>query len=140
MIKIKFLSVGKTKEVWLEEGIEEYIKRLSASVSFEFVWFKDESLLESAIRKEKQTILLDPHGKAMDSLDFTDFLFQEIEKGGSRLVFAIGGPAGFSEEIKKTAALISLSKMTFTHQMTRLILMEQIFRAFEIRKGTGYHK
>ena len=140
MIKIKLLSVGKTKEPWLEAGLEEYLKRLSSSASFEFLWYKSEMLLEEAIAKEKQAILLDPHGKVFDSIEFADFLFQGFEKGGSRLAFGIGGPDGFSDAIKKTLPLLSLSKMTFTHQMTRLILVEQIFRAFEIKKGSGYHK
>lgn len=140
MIKIKFLSVGKTKEPWLEEGLAEYIKRLSHDVSFEFLWFKDEEALERAILKEPHVILLDPLGKAMDSLEFADSLMREIERGQSRLAFAIGGPEGFQQETKRRYPLISLSRMTFTHQMTRLILMEQIFRAFEIKKGSHYHK
>lgn len=140
MIKMKFLSVGKTKESWLEEGLQEYIKRLSGEVSFEFLWFKDEVSLEQAIGKGKQVILLDPLGKMLDSVEFADFLFKEFEREGARLSFAIGGPSGFSEAVKRGRVLISLSKMTFTHQMIRLILMEQIFRAFEIKKGSSYHK
>ncbi|MDB6081505.1 MAG: rlmH [Chlamydiia bacterium] len=140
MIKIKFLSVGKTKETWIEEGLQEYIKRLSSEASFEFVWFKDEKSLELQILKEKQVILLDPLGKMMNSVEFADFLFREFEREGSRLSLAIGGATGFSDEIKKGRFLLSFSKMTFTHQMSRLILLEQIFRAFEIKKGSPYHK
>ena len=140
MIRIKLMSVGKTKEAWLEEAIEEYQKRLSGQVNFEFLWYKDDQLLSDAIVKEKGVVLLDPEGKSFDSLAFADFMFRQVEKGGSRLVFAIGGAEGFSGTFKKAYPLISLSKLTFTHQMTRLILIEQIFRAFEIQKGTGYHK
>jgi 23S rRNA (pseudouridine1915-N3)-methyltransferase len=141
VIKVKFLSIGRTKEAWLEEAIQEYVKRLSGEVSFEFVWLKDQALLESAMHKEKGLVLLDACGKAMDSVEFSHFLFSEFERGGSRLTFVIGGADGFSEKVKKQFPVhVSLSKMTFTHQMIRLILMEQIFRAFEIGKGSGYHK
>jgi 23S rRNA (pseudouridine1915-N3)-methyltransferase len=140
MIKIKFLSVGKTKEFWLDDGLSEYVKRLSHEVGFEFNWLKDEEALEKQILKEPHVILLDPQGKSMDSYEFADFLLREIEKNDSRIAFAIGGPEGFSQELKKKYPLVSLSRLTFTHQMIRLILIEQIFRAFEIKKGSHYHK
>lgn len=140
MIKIKLLSVGKTRESWLEEGLREYVKRLSSLVQFEFIWLKDDQALEQACLKEKDVILLDPRGTSLDSPGFSQYLFQEIEKGGSRIVFAIGGADGFSDAIRKRFQRISFSPLTFTHQMSRLILLEQIFRAFEIRKGSAYHK
>ena len=140
MIVIKILSVGKTKESWCEEALAEYQKRLSAVLRIEFQWYKDEQALEQAIAKEKHILLLDPAGEIVDSLEFTQLLFTHIAAAGSRFAFAIGGPEGFSQKIKINQRLLSLSKMTFTHQMTRLILVEQIFRAFEINKGSAYHK
>jgi 23S rRNA (pseudouridine1915-N3)-methyltransferase len=140
MITIKILSVGKTKESWCEEALAEYQKRLSAVARIEFLWYRDENALEQAILKEKYIVLLDPQGHAVDSFEFTELLFTHITAARSRLAFAIGGPDGFSQKIKINQQLLSLSKMTFTHQMTRLILVEQIFRAFEIRKGSAYHK
>jgi len=141
VIKIKLLSVGRTKETWLEEAIQEYVKRLSSEACFEFLWLKDDAALEHAMQKEKHLVLLDSRGRQMDSVEFADFLFREFEREGSRLTFAIGGAEGFSEKIKQQFPVhISLSKMTFTHQMIRVILIEQIFRGFEIRKGSQYHK
>lgn len=140
MIHVKILLVGKTKEAWLEEAIGEYLKRLSPYVHFDFLLFKDEKLLEAALAKEKNVIVLDPEGKRMTSPLFADWLFTQFERGASHVAFAIGGPEGFSEEVKTKYPLLSLSSLTFTHQMTRLILLEQIFRAFEIKKGSHYHK
>jgi len=140
MIHIKVLLVGKTKEAWLEEALYEYMKRLSPYIQFEFPIFKDEETLERALEKEKHVILLDPEGKRMTSEMFADWLFSEIEKGASHVSFAIGGPLGFSQKVREKYPLLSLSSLTFTHQMARLILLEQIFRAFEIKKGSHYHK
>lgn len=134
------MSVGKTKEAWLEAALNEYAKRLSALVQFEYVFFKEESLLEKALLKEGHVVLLDALGHHMDSLEFADWLFSEIEKADSRLTFVIGGPEGLSAKVKEHYSKISLSRMTYTHQMARLILLEQIFRAFEIKKGSHYHK
>ena len=140
MIRIKLLSVGKTKEPWLEEAVSDYVKRLSSQVEFEFVWLKDDAQLELKVMKEGRVVLLDPQGITMTSEEFSGFLFKEIEKGNSRLAIVIGGPEGLSSKMKSHFQQISLSKMTFTHQITRLILLEQIYRAFEIDKGSSYHK
>jgi len=139
-MKITLFSVGKTKEVWLEEGVHEYVKRLSPVVRFEFCWFKDAAALETALAKEKLVILLDSNGKMMTSEEFGHFVFHALEKLGAHISFAIGGPEGFSETLKEQFPRISLSRMTFTHQLSRLILMEQLYRIFEIRKGSKYHK
>ncbi len=140
MIRIKLLSVGKTKESWLEEAVADYVKRLSSQVEFEFIWVKDNDQLELKIAKEPRVVLLDPQGISMTSEEFSPFLLKEIEKGNSRLAIVIGGPEGLTRTIKSQFPQISLSKMTFTHQITRLILLEQIYRAFEIAKGSQYHK
>src|SRR5690242_391456 len=123
MIKIKFLSVGKTHERWLEEGIEMYVKRMSPWAQFEFVWLKDALQLEKALSLEKHVIILDPKGQTFDSIRFADWFFKKVEQAGSRLTFAIGPAEGFSEKVKASYEAISFSQLTFTHQLTRLILM-----------------
>jgi 23S rRNA (pseudouridine1915-N3)-methyltransferase len=140
MIRIKILSVGKTHEPWLEEGLEMYATRMTPWATFEFLWFKDLAQLEKALASEKHVIFLDPQGHTFESLGFADWFFKEVEKAGSRIAFAIGPAEGFPEYLKKQGTLISLSRLTFTHQLTRLVLMEQLFRAFEIKKGSHYHK
>lgn len=140
MIKVKILSVGKTKEKWLEEACEEYIKRLKPILQFELMWAKDNLQLIEWIKKEENYICLDPTGQLFDSIQLSQFLKQSWEKGGSRLTLIIGGAEGLPKEVKQHATLISLSPLTFTHQITRLILIEQIYRATEIDKGTQYHK
>lgn len=143
MIKIKIISVGKTKEEWQEKGIEEYVKRLKGFCSLDFVWLRSEDQLLGALLKERNVICLDLGGREYGSVGFADAFVEWIEKGGSEVVFAIGGADGFSEEIYTRypkEKFLSLSKMTFTHQMTRLILVEQIYRAFTLMKGIPYHK
>ncbi|MBS0656436.1 MAG: 23S rRNA (pseudouridine(1915)-N(3))-methyltransferase RlmH [Verrucomicrobia bacterium] len=140
MIKIKFLSVGKTHEKWLEEGIDMYVKRMSPWAQFEFIWLKDASQLEKALSAEKHVVILDPKGQQVDSHRFADWFFKKVEQAGSRLTFAIGPAEGFSEKVKAEYEAISFSQLTFTHQLARLILIEQLFRAFEIKKGSAYHK
>lgn len=140
MIKIKLLSVGKTKEKWLSEALEEYSKRLSAVVQIESVWAKDDRQLLEWVYKEERFLCLDPGGQLYTSKEFSELLSQQWEKGGSRLTFVIGGAEGLPQELKERGTLISLSPLTFTHQITRLILVEQIYRAAEIQKGSHYHK
>ena len=140
MIHIKILSPGKIKEQWLQEAIQEYLKRLTPLAHFELIWPKDEKHFTKFVQEEKDLICLDPRGKMYSSEAFTDYFFKEVEKGGSSIAFAIGGAEGFPEGLTAGRPLLSLSPMTFTHQHVRLLLIEQIFRAFEIRKGTGYHK
>jgi 23S rRNA (pseudouridine1915-N3)-methyltransferase len=140
MYKIKILSIGKTKEVWLEEALNEYLKRLQPVAAFEFNWAKNEKHLLELARKETCAICLDANGKLMTSEQFSLFIHDGLLKYGSRLTFVIGGAEGLPSELKKNRDLISLSPMTFTHQATRLVLLEQIYRAFEIAKGSKYHK
>jgi 23S rRNA (pseudouridine1915-N3)-methyltransferase len=140
MYKIKILTVGKTKEMWLEEGIKEYIKRLTSQAEIDLMLAKNDLQLTTWIEKESHVICLDAHGKLMDSQSFSNLLLTELEKGGARLTFVIGGAEGIPEALKRQYPLVSLSLMTFTHQLARLILVEQIYRAFEIAKGSKYHK
>jgi 23S rRNA (pseudouridine1915-N3)-methyltransferase len=140
MLKLKILSVGKTKEKWLEDACDEYLKRLKPIVQIDFLWAKDTSQLIEWVKKEQSYICLDPAGRLMDSVELSHFFMSQWEKGGSRLTLIIGGAEGLPKEIKQNATLISLSPLTFTHQITRLVLIEQIYRATEIDKGTQYHK
>lgn len=140
MLKVKILSIGKTKESWLEEALDEYLKRLSPILQIEFVFVKSDEQLETQCLKEKNLIGLDPRGKTVTSEEFASLFMKSLEKEGSKLTFVIGGPEGLSPKLKEKMSLISLSKMTFTHQISRLILVEQIYRAMEIHKGSQYHK
>lgn len=140
VIKVKIFSVGKTKEKWLEEAFQEYVKRLSQEISIECLWAKDNEQLVEWVNKERAPLLLDPNGKMQSSEEFSKFFFDQAEKKGSRLTFVIGGPEGLPSDLLKTKEKISFSPMTFTHQMVRLILLEQIYRAVQINKGTLYHK
>jgi 23S rRNA (pseudouridine1915-N3)-methyltransferase len=140
MLRLKILSVGKTKEKWLIEAFEEYIKRLKPFVQIECLWAKDSSQLIEWTQKESHYLCLDPSGRLYTSEELAHFLFQQWEKGGSRITLIIGGADGIPLELKQKGTLISLSPLTFTHQISRLVLIEQIYRTIEIQKGTNYHK
>ena len=141
MYKIKVYSVGKTKEDWLRSALEEYERRLKASLTFEWILAKNDEQLKQFLEKEKIFICLDPQGKLYSSEEYATFLLKALEEGSSRLSFVIGGAEGIPPEIKaKAHKSLSLSRMTFTHQVTRLILVEQTYRALEIEKGSQYHK
>ncbi len=141
MYKIKVYSVGKTKETWLQEALEEYEKRLKPILGFEWILAKTDENLKQLLEKEANFICLDPQGRQLSSEQFCHFLIKELERCHSRMSFVIGGHSGIPLKLKTLSRnLISLSKMTFTHQITRLILVEQIYRSLEINKGTAYHK
>jgi 23S rRNA (pseudouridine1915-N3)-methyltransferase len=140
MLKVKIVSIGKNKEVWLETGIQEYIKRLSPTMGIECLWVKtDEQLVEQA-KKEKMVVVLDVIGETMDSVMFANYFQKKLEEGGGRLSFVIGGPEGLPEALKGHPNRLSFSPLTFTHQIVRLLLLEQLYRAVEIAKGSPYHK
>lgn len=140
MLKLKILSIGKTKEKWLDEAVNEYVKRLKPSVQIECLWAKDNSQLIEWAQKENSYLCLDPTGRLFTSEELAHFLSQQWEKNGSRLTLIIGGAEGLPLELKQKGLLISLSPLTFTHQITRLVLIEQIYRTIEIQKGSHYHK
>lgn len=141
MFKVKVITVGKCKEEWLSEALLEYEKRMQKMLKIEWVLLKNDAQLESYAQKEPDYICLDLKGKLLSSEEFSQKLLQLLEQGGSRLSILIGGAEGFSENVlSKAKFLISLSHLTFTHQLVRLILVEQIYRALEIAKGTEYHK
>jgi 23S rRNA (pseudouridine1915-N3)-methyltransferase len=137
MIKVKIFTVGKTKERWLQEAIDAYLKRLSSQMTVEWAYAKNDTQLLSFLKKESSYICLDPKGTAFSSEAFSKWLTQR----GSRLTFVIGGAQGLERAVlSEASALISLSPLTFTHQLARLILVEQLYRACEIEKGSSYHK
>jgi 23S rRNA (pseudouridine1915-N3)-methyltransferase len=154
-MKIKLFAIGKTDEAYLTAGIDKYLQRLKHYVSFELNILPDirqgaktnsEKLKEEEgkillkkISASDYVILLDENGRQFSSEEFANNL-QKRMNAGQDLVFLIGGPFGFSEEVYQRAnEKISLSKMTFSHQMVRLFFVEQLYRAFTILKGEKYH-
>lgn len=155
-MKITLLVVGKTDELFLREGINFYIKRLKHYINFKMEIIPDvKSGRKSDIEKQKNSEgskivagnytgkelhLFDERGDSFSSREFADFLEKKMLSGLKELVFVIGGPYGFSDEVyEKANSKISLSKMTFSHQLARLLCVEQIYRAFTIIKGEPYH-
>ncbi len=140
MIKIKIFSTGKIKESWLQGAIEEYSKRMQNNFSIEWVLFKDEEKLYKQAFLEKNLIALSPDGIELKSEDFSKQIFQLIEKNQSRLTILIGGSDGIPRNLIKETPCFSLSKLTWSHQTVRLLIIEQLYRAYEITKGSAYHK
>ena len=153
---IKLLAIGKTDSKELQKLIEEYQKRLGFYIKFEFEIIpdlKNSKNLTQDQQKQKEgelilgklnstdvLILLDENGKQMGSISFSNYLQKHMNSGIKQLVFVIGGPYGFSPEVyKKTQGKLSLSKMTFSHQMVRLFVVEQLYRAFTILRNEPYH-
>jgi len=155
-MKIKLLAIGKTDDKNLQSLIETYQNRLKHYINFQLEIIPDikkvKNLSEEQ-QKEKegelilkklsptdQLVLLDEKGKEYRSIDFSKHLQKKMNAGIKQLVIVIGGPYGFSNEVyKKSTGKISLSKMTFSHQMIRLFVVEQIYRAFTILKNEPYH-
>lgn len=137
---IKIITVGKHKVDLADVWIKTLLKQLSVSVKIEVLCVKNNKQLIQLIQRQRQTVTLDSHGKTYSSQEFSDFLLSSLEKGGAQVSFVIGDSQGLPQEIKTTCPLLSLSKMTLTHHMTRLFLLEQIYRCFEIQKGSAYHK
>ena len=141
MFRVKIITIGKTKEPWLELALEEYENRLKRTLAIDWILARDLESFERFVQKEKSYIALDPKGQCFSSEKFSSWFMQQLINGKSRLVLIIGGAEGIPAQILQQAqARISLSPLTFTHQLTRLVLLEQIYRAFEITKGSPYHK
>jgi 23S rRNA (pseudouridine1915-N3)-methyltransferase len=155
-MNIKLLAIGKTDNKNLQTLIEEYTKRLSFYVKFDLELIpdiKNVKNLSEAQQKEKEgelilskitatdnLILLDENGKTFSSVEFSEFLQKKMNAGIKTLVFVIGGPYGFSETVyQKANGKVSLSEMTFSHQMVRLFIIEQLYRGFTILKNEPYH-
>jgi 23S rRNA (pseudouridine1915-N3)-methyltransferase len=140
--KLKIIAVGKVKHDWINAGVNEYRKRLPGLTIVEI---KDSNKttegqqILTMLKPREQLIVLTERGKTMDSIGFSQFLARETLDEG--LVFAIGGPEGISAELEKAAAYcLSLSPMTFTHDMARLLLLEQLYRGQNILRNGSYHK
>ena len=155
-MKITLIVVGKTDKKYILEGIAEYEKRLlhyckievkvipdvknSKSMSASVQMQKEGELILGAIRSSSEIILLDERGTEYSSVDFAKFIEKKGISGQRELSFIIGGPYGFSPEVKSAAnVLFSLSRLTFSHQLVRLIFIEQLYRAMTIIKGEPYH-
>ncbi len=138
MLKVKVITVGRTKDQWLSEALVEYQKRLSGKIEIEWIFVKKEAEWIEKTAKEPLLIALEIKGTFLSSEQFSRKLFQEW---GARTAFAIGGPEGLPTRVTQSATFCwSLSPLTFTHQMVRLLLAEQLYRATEIDKGSAYHK
>ena len=154
-MKIELWVIGKTAFKYLDEGNAIYEKRLKHYVNFDLVVLpdiknpplsiealktKEGELILNKLTKDDSLILLDEKGKQLSSTDFSKFIEQQQMSAVKRVVFQIGGAYGFSEAVYARANReISLSKMTFSHQMIRLFFVEQLYRAFTILKGEKYH-
>ena len=159
-MKIRIHAIGKIKEAYLKIGIDEYLKKIRPYCQIEIMEYNDEPIpnnpnnseIELAKKKEGEKVLqnlkpnedligLDLNKKELESPTFAEFLDKNLVNNGSSISFVIGGSYGLSNELKNRCNdSISLSKMTFLHQMTRLILLEQIYRAFKILRNETYHK
>lgn len=156
-MKIKIIALGKIKEKFLKEGIDEFLKRLTPCTSLDIVELqpieiRDENLTERVLEQEGDKILsiikpadyvvtLEINGKQLSSEELAQKISDITNDGISELVFIIGSSCGLSGKVSARANFkLSLSKMTFLHQFTRLILVEQIYRAFKILNNETYHK
>jgi len=155
-MKIKLLAIGKTDDKSLQTLIQNYEKRLKHYVKFEICILpdiknsknlshgqqkeKEGEMILKEVRPTDQLILLDEKGREFRSIEFSQFLQKKMNSGIKQLILVIGGPYGFSDKVyEKASSKLSLSKMTFSHQMIRLFVVEQIYRAFTILKNEPYH-
>lgn len=157
IMKIKIIALGKIKEQFLKDGIKEFLKRLTPYASIEIVELtaieiKDENLTPKILEQEAEKILaqvkensfvitLEINGANFSSEKFAQKIDEISKFGYNEIIFIIGSSCGLAEKVSQRADLkLSLSNMTFLHQFARLILIEQIYRAFKIIKGETYHK
>lgn len=155
-MKMTLMTVGKTDVKWVREGLDLYISRLSHYIPFNLVEIpelknvsalsqdqirqREGELILKGVKPADELILLDEHGREYRSLEWASFIQDKMARGGRDLVFVVGGAYGFSADVYSRAnGKISLSKMTFSHQMVRTIFAEQLYRAFTIIKGEPYH-
>ncbi len=157
MIRLKFIMVDRTRSSYIREGEEDYLKRIKRFISYKWTEVKPVKITrgisdEEVIRREGKHIIekieqgdyliaLDKGGRQYSSEGFASLLRRLSVENRGQVCFIIGGPLGLSEDVKKKAdQAVSLSEMTLTHEMVRLILTEQIYRAFTIIEGHKYHK
>ncbi len=157
MVRIKVIAVGKTKESWIKEGILHYQKLLKKYVELKLVEIREEKITKSKgiqiildaeaekilryIGKPSLCISLDVKGEILSSESFARLLKENLNRGYSEFVFILGDALGLSRKILDACPIkLSFSQMTFTHEMSRVILLQQIYRAFSIIRGAKYHK
>ena len=155
-MRITLLTVGKTDIKWVSEGLEVYSSRLCHYIPFEIkeipelknasslsrdqIRTAEGKLILKNLRDSDEVVLLDEHGREFRSVEFASMLEKRLSASSRDLVFVIGGAYGFSTEVyERASSKISLSKMTFSHQMVRTIFVEQLYRAFTIIRGESYH-
>lgn len=157
-MEIKISAIGKIKEKWMKQGIDEYLKRLKSFAKINIIEYDEETVtkkseeikkkimekegerLIKSIRDSECTILLDISGQEMSSEEFSLWIENQMIFGKSKFHFFIGGPFGNGQNIKRCVKMhLSLGKMTLTHQMSRLLLVEQIYRGIKIIKKEPYH-
>ncbi|MBO7489627.1 MAG: 23S rRNA (pseudouridine(1915)-N(3))-methyltransferase RlmH [Bacteroidales bacterium] len=155
-MNIKLLVVGKTDEKYLQEGIEVYVKRLKHYVNFELtvipalkdqkgaspeeIKSREAALILKQLEKSDRIVLLDEHGTEHTSVGFSQYLQKQMNAGVRNLTFVVGGAFGFAPEVYAAANdKVSLSKLTFNHQMVRFFFVEQLYRAFTILRNEPYH-
>lgn len=155
-MEIQLICIGKTDNIELRKLISNYENRLKHYVKFNFLFLpdlkdtknlsqeqqktKEAQLIEKQLKTSDVVVLLDENGKQFSSVNFSEFLNKKMNSGCKRLVFIIGGPFGFAKTLhQKYTVKISLSKMTFSHQMIRLIFIEQLYRANTILRNEPYH-
>ena len=141
MLHIQIITIGKTKKLGLQEAIDEYLKRLKGHVQLKVEYLTSNQHLNTRLKSLKGThIVLDEKGLNLSSPQFSQQLYAIASHKGPKINFIIGGAEGLDEEIKNKNECWSLSPLTLTHQMIRLLLVEQLYRAYEISKGSKYHK
>ena len=143
-MKLKIAWIGKTKEPAIQALTDEYVKRLGRFVDVETNAYKDEaSLLKICARNARPRhtlVLLDSRGRQFSSEEFANWLRGQIERSSQPLLFAVGPADGFTDHARQSATLVlSLGKMTLAHELARVVLLEQLYRAFTILKGHPYH-
>jgi 23S rRNA (pseudouridine1915-N3)-methyltransferase len=155
-MKITFITVGKTEDAYLKDGIEKYVKRLKHYTKLEMVDIpelkntkaltedqqkaKEAELILKKITVQDHVILLDENGMEFTSVQFANYINKRSVSSSANLIFVVGGPYGFDQSVYQRANdKISLSRMTFSHQMVRLFFVEQLYRAYSIIKGEPYH-
>jgi 23S rRNA (pseudouridine1915-N3)-methyltransferase len=151
-LRLRVLWVGKSRDPWIKEGVAEYAGRIRRYAPLDVVEVRDEKgaqaeemrrreceRLEKLIPPRAALVLLDETGHQMTSAGLADYMGRQRDSGIVDVVFVIGGAYGFSEEFRRRGRLLALSKMTFTHQMVRVFLLEQLYRSFTILNGEPYH-
>lgn len=144
MVKLKVAWIGKTREPAIQSLTDEYLKRLSRYNEIDGTTLKDEAALLNLCapdaRPRHMLVLLDEQGKQLSSAELAKFLGNHQDRNPLPLLFAVGAADGFTDQARQAAALVlSLGKMTLTHELARVVLLEQLYRAFTILKGHPYH-